>query len=280
VDYAREALVAGIGGLVVDWEHFGKQHWQAGADTEINHDTREDLLRLRRSIDAPILVRIHAAGEASAREVEEAIDCGATEILLPMVRRVDDVARVLDLIDGRCGLGILIETTDAVRIAADLCALPLARVYAGLNDLSIDRGIANIFTSVADGTVEHVRRACAKPFGFAGLTHPAGGAPIPCRLLINEMVRLDCAFSFVRRSFRRDAALQGGRVVRALQEIEVARERTWSCSRAVTRSRRSSHAARPRWRCDARGVGDRAGVPQRIDAARARRAHRKRAHRL
>lgn len=228
VDYAHEALAAGVDGLVVDWEHLGKQQRQAGADTEVNHDTVEDLLRLRRSIDAPVLVRIHAAGEASRREVEEAIDGGATEILLPMVRRVDDVARVLELIEGRCGLGILIETADAVRIAASLCALPLARVYVGLNDLSIDRGLANIFTSVADGTVERVRNACGKPFGFAGLTHPDGGTPIPCRVLVNEMVRLDCAFSFVRRSFRRDAQRYGvAEVVRALrEEIDAARERS------------------------------------------------------
>lgn len=228
VDYASEALAAGIDGLVVDWEHLGKQQRQSGADTEVNHDTVEDLVRLRRSIDAPVIVRIHAAGEASGREVEEAIGGGATEILLPMVRRVEDVARVLELIDGRCGLGILIETTDAVRSAADLCSLPLSRVYVGLNDLSIDRGIANIFASVADGTVEDVRRACARPFGFAGLTHPDGGAPIPCRLLVSEMVRLECAFSFVRRSFRRDAQRYGvAEVVRALrEEIDAARERS------------------------------------------------------
>jgi hypothetical protein len=227
VDYARQALAAGIDGLVVDWEHLGKQQRQSGADTEVNHDTVEDLVRLRRAIDAPVLVRIHAAGEASVREVDEAIGGGATEILLPMVRSVDDVTRILDLIGGRCGLGILIETADAVRIAADLCALPLARVYVGLNDLSIDRGIANIFTSLADGTVERVRRACARPFGFGGLTHPEAGAPIPCWLLVNEMVRLDCAFSFVRRSFRRDAERYGvAEVVRALrEEIASTRER-------------------------------------------------------
>jgi citrate lyase beta subunit len=227
VDYAREALAAGIDGLVVDWEHLGKQQRQAGADTEVNHDTVEDLVRLRRSIDAPVIVRIHAAGEASGREVEEAIGGGATEILLPMVRRVADVERVLELIDGRCRLGILIETADGVRNAAELCSLPLSRVYVGLNDLSIDRGIANIFASVADGTVEEVRRACARPFGFAGLTHPDFGAPIPCRLLVNEMVRLECAFSFVRRSFRRDAQRFGvAAVVRALrEEIDSARGR-------------------------------------------------------
>jgi HpcH/HpaI aldolase/citrate lyase family protein len=227
-EYAREALAAGIDGLVVDWEHLGKQNRQSGADTEVNHDTVEDLIRLRRSIDAPIVVRIHAAGDATAREVDEAIGGGATEILLPMVRSVDDVTRALDILDGRCGLGILIETTDAVRIAADLCALPLTRVYVGLNDLSIDRGIANIFASLADGTVDAVRDACARPFGFAGLTHPGRGAPIPSRLLISEMARLKCSFSFLRRSFRRDTQTLGvAEVVRALrEEIGVARKRS------------------------------------------------------
>jgi hypothetical protein len=228
VDYAREALTAGINGLVVDWEYLGKQQRQSGADTEVNHDSLEDLVRLRRSIDAPIIVRVHAAGGASEREVEEAIGGGATEILLPMVRRVEDVARVLELIDGRCALGILIETTEAVRIAAELCSMSLSRVYVGLNDLSIDRGGTNIFASVADGTVEKVRSVCPRPFGFAGLTHPERGAPIPCRLLISEMVRLDCTFSFVRRSFRRDAQRYGvAEVVRALrQEIDAARQRS------------------------------------------------------
>ena len=227
VEYAQGAIAAGIDGLVVDWEHLGKQQRQANADTEINHDTLADLVRVRRSIAAPVLVRIHAAGEHTAREVEEAIDGGATEILLPMVRRIDDVARTLERIEGRCGLGILIETKDAVSLAPKLCALPLTRVYVGLNDLSIDRGLTNIFASVADGTVERVRRACPAPFGFAGLTHPEGGAPIPCRLLISEMVRLECAFSFVRRSFRRDAERYGVReVVLALrEEIDATRER-------------------------------------------------------
>jgi hypothetical protein len=115
-------------------------------------------------------------------------------------------------------------------------------VYVGLNDLSIDRGLSNIFSSVADGTVETVRRACARPFGFAGLTHPDEGAPIPCRLLIHEMVRLQCAFSFLRRSFRRDAQRHGvADVVRALrQEIALAQQRSaadFETNRAMLASR-------------------------------------------
>ena len=207
--YAREAMAAGVDGLVVDWEHIGKEVRQSSADTEINHDTPEDLIRLRSATDAPILVRINAAGDWTAREVETAIDGGATEILLPMVRRVADVERVLEMVRGRCGAGILIETVDAVRLAPELCALPLSRVYVGLNDLSIDRGANNIFSALVDGTVEHVRSQCPRPFGFGGVTHPAAGSPIPARLLISEMVRMRCDFTFMRRSFRRDALRRG-----------------------------------------------------------------------
>lgn len=219
IDYAREALDAGVDGFVVDWEHVGKEERQSSADTEINHDTLDDLRRLRAAVDAPILVRVNAASAGTAREVEEAIDGGATEILLPMVRRADEVEELLEIVDGRCGAGILIETTDAVALAPRLSALPLTRIYVGLNDLAIDRGATNIFSSVADGTVESVRRTCTRPFGFAGLTHPESGAPIPSRLLVSEMVRLGCAFSFLRRSFRRDAERFGAaEVVRALRE--------------------------------------------------------------
>ncbi len=52
--------------------------------------------------------------------------------------------------------------------------------------------------------MERVRAASRAPFGFGGLTVPERGAPVPCRLLMGEMIRLGCAFSFLRRSFHRD----------------------------------------------------------------------------
>jgi hypothetical protein len=79
-------------------------------------------------------------------------------------------------------------------------------VYVGLNDLAIQRGCANIFTALIDGTLERIRRPFVVRFGFGGLTLPDCGHPIPCRLLMGEMSRLHCDFSFLRRSFRRDMA--------------------------------------------------------------------------
>jgi hypothetical protein len=101
-------------------------------------------------------------------------------------------------------VGILVETLDAVARAAELARLPLTRAYLGLNDLAIERQSCSIFAAVADGTLEHVRRPFEVPFGFGGLTLPEGGSPLPCRLLMGEMARLGCRYSFLRRSFHRD----------------------------------------------------------------------------
>ena len=200
----HDAVQAGVEGIVVDWEREGKEERQEGADTQIGTDSLEDLIRVRRSTKARVLCRIDACGRATAEEVEEAIGGGADEILLPMVRSCQEVESVLELVAGRCGLGILVETLAAVKLAEPLGRLPISRAYVGLNDLAIERGSTDIFAAVADGTVAQLRQAFDVPFGFGGLTIPEGGSPIPCRLLIGEMARLGCNFSFLRRSFHRD----------------------------------------------------------------------------
>jgi len=203
-EFIRNAVASGVHGIMVDWESQGKGKRQAGADTEINKATVEDLKRVRKCTDAQVICRINGYCSTTAEEIENAIDAGTNEILLPMVRSEKEVEKVLNLIAGRCGLGILVETVDAVNIANKLSKLPLSRVYVGLNDLGIERGTSNIFSAIEDGTVERIRRSFEVPFGFAGLTLPERGYPIPCRLLIAEMAHLNCDFSFLRRSFNYD----------------------------------------------------------------------------
>ncbi len=223
----RAAGAAGVAGFVVDWECQGKPERQRAADTQINHDTPEDLRRVRAATDRIVICRINGFGAATPIEVEQAVAAGADEILLPMVRHPREVERLLELVRGRARVGILVETLEAVARAEVLAALPLARAYLGLNDLAIERASPHIFAAVLDGTVESVRRAFRVPFGFGGLTLPEAGDLVPCRLLIGEMARLGCGFSFLRRSFHRD--LRGRRlsdeVPRILEAIEAARGR-------------------------------------------------------
>jgi hypothetical protein len=200
----RTALPGGLAGVVVDWERRGKRERQAGVDTQIGTDTREDLQRVRAATQARILCRIEGFGPTTEDDVEAAANGGADEVLLPMVRGPSEVEAVLEQVRGRMGVGILVETVDALRTLEDLSRLPCSRVYVGLNDLAIGRRSGNLFEAIADGTVASIRRHFRVPFGFAGLTLPGAGYPIPCRLVLGEMARLACGFSFLRRSFHRD----------------------------------------------------------------------------
>jgi len=213
------AVEAGVSGIIVDWEHIGKEGRQTSADTQINYDTADDLARVRRSTAASVICRINGFGGHTPDEVEQAVAAGVDELLLPMVRSASEVEGVLRMAGGRCRVGILVETLAAIGACQELGNLPLSRVYVGLNDLAIERGERNIFRAVVDGTVERIRGCFNVPFGFGGLTMPDRGRPIPCRLLMGEMARLGCSFSFLRRSFWNDVGRDElGKGVSAIRE--------------------------------------------------------------
>jgi hypothetical protein len=204
--WGRAVVAAGAAGIVVDWERRGKERRQLGEGTQINADTPVDLARMRAATDGRLLCRINGAGPWTGGEVEEAIAGGADEILLPMVRTPEEIDRTLDAVAGRCGLGILVETQDAVDRVGELASRPLSRVYVGLNDLRIDRRSDSLFRPLTDGTVDAVRAQVAQPFGVGGLTLPGSGFPVPSELLAAELVRLGTDFTFLRRSFTADMA--------------------------------------------------------------------------
>jgi HpcH/HpaI aldolase/citrate lyase family protein len=225
----REAVAGGVATVVVDWENDGKHARQAAADTEINSHTADDLRRARAAASARLLCRINRFGPGTPEEVETALDAGADELLLPMVRTAGEVERVLDQVGGRAGTGILVETLEAVAAADELARLPLSRVYVGLNDLAIARATPSIFAPLADGLLDELReRFAGVRFGFGGLTLPEAGEPVPCRLLLGELARLRADFTFLRRSFYRDVAGRDAarEVPRILEAVAVARART------------------------------------------------------
>ena len=235
----EQAVDAGFGRFVVDWEWRGKDRRQRGADTEINHHTPETLRRLARGSAVERWCRLDHFGPWTPREVEAAIRAGATHVLLPMVERPAEAERLITLVGDRACAGILVETVAACAHAEELARLPLRLVYVGLNDLAISRGRRFIFEAVADGTVERLRGVFRRQrFGFGGMTVVDAGWPVPARLLLAEMARLDCDFTFLRRSFRRDIATRDWRVERERLAAE------WHALRA----RGPAQAARDRGR--------------------------------
>ena len=225
----RPAVAGGVAAIVVDWERRGKAERQLGADTAIAAEDAGDLERVRAATEAPVICRIDPPGPWSRTQAERAAALGADEVLVPMVRRAADVETVLQAVGGRCRVGLLIETTEAVSTAADLAALPLSRVYVGLNDLAIERRSTSIFAPFADGTLDALRDAVTGvPFGVGGLTVPGGGRPIPVELVLGELARLRVDFTFLRRSFWRDVASRDAaeavREIRAAAAAAVARD--------------------------------------------------------
>lgn len=214
---ARAAQAQGISGFIFDVERRGKTERQHEFDTEISSTTLDQLATFVAQSRIRPICRIDSWHSGTPSDVELAIESGAGELILPMVRTVTEVERLLALVAGRIPVGIMVETNEILDCLSEISRLPLARVYVGLNDLMIIRGGRNLFEPMIDGTIDKIRSQIGPLcFGVAGATHIDHGFPVPFRLLLAEMARLEVDFTFLRRSFHRDvrpdeigAALRG-----------------------------------------------------------------------
>ncbi len=251
VSLASRSIAAGSAGIVIDWERRGKEERQAGFDTLVAQDSPEDLERMRRGVSAPVICRLDQMGPESAAQIELAMELGADELLLPMIRHPAEVERALELADDRCGVGFMLETIDALACADALASLPVSRVYVGLNDLAIERGSQSLFTALVDGTVEFVRESFSNiPFGFSGPGVPDPEArsdlPVPPALLLGELARMRADFTTLRRAFWR--YVEGRDVAVALATIASAAQAAASRdAETVARDRRALVDAVQAW---------------------------------
>jgi hypothetical protein len=217
----RLAAAAGIDSFIVDWEWLGKERRQAGFDTEVNHLGVAELRAAAGATRKDVWCRINAWHQGSPAEIDEAVAAGAAGVFLPMVRHVDEVDAFLAALSDRARAGIVVETLAAVEAAREIAKRPLDAAYVGLNDWMIDRRGRNLFEPIVSGALDQLRGDLGHiPFGFGGITVVSGGDPVPSRLLLAEMARLDVSFVFARRAFKRDARTVGiGEIVRGVQEL-------------------------------------------------------------
>jgi hypothetical protein len=232
--YGAAAIASGVAALVVDWEWQGKAVRQAGRGTEVNHGTVDDLVAMRHATDGRVVCRINNTPGRRGDECRLAIEHGANEIWLPMVRSPRELEQCLRAIDGRARLGTMIETREAMRLGREFAQLPLAHAYVGLNDYRIDNGHGGLFDPMVDGTIDRFRDEYPGALGVAGITHPDRGSPIPQRLLLADMVRLGCTFGVARRGFRAD--IDAGGIAGGIAAIdrEVARLQARSSAEAAS----------------------------------------------
>lgn len=205
IDIDLTCVKGGAAGIIVDLESRDKKNRQLNFDTQINNHSINNVNEIKQQSNIYVICRINPVSSDSVHEIEQVIDARADEILIPMINSENQLKEVLDTVNDRIKVGILIETVEAVAITKKLVKYPLQRVYVGLNDLRISRGSESIFEALADGTIESIHEKIKDiSFGFAGLTLPDKGEPLASMHLINLMARLDCNFTFLRRSFFRD----------------------------------------------------------------------------
>ena len=205
--------------LLLTWENEGKTNRQSLYDTQVNEHTFDDLSLVSSHNLPNIICRINGPGYWSTDEINRAIDLGATEILAPMIKEVREAEFVLNCVDNRVKVGLMLETNEALVIADQLDQLPIHRFFVGLNDLSIQRNSRNLFLPFTDGTIDTLRPKISRKFGVAGLTHPNAGTPIPCALLIQQMKKHKSSFGFLRRAFYKDLKTYGAEeIITALRQ--------------------------------------------------------------
>lgn len=198
---ARLAEQSGLDSIMIDWEQ--KTAESETADGSV--DTTQDLEQLVSELEIPISVRINGTKDGLEDEVNIACDYGAQYIMFPMATHEDEIHKFIELVNGRAQTIIQIETQQLVNRLDKIRNIQWDYAYIGMLDLASSRGEDSIWPLLLDHTIENIVTTLrGRSVGFGGITVVGGGSPVPFTMLLHEMTRLSCAFSFMRRSFKRE----------------------------------------------------------------------------
>jgi len=218
VEIATHAVDCGVDRLFVDMETRGKEERQGHLDTHRAEHTPDDVRRLRAALPgAEILTRVNPLYHGSGDEVDALVAAGADYLMLPMFRTAEEVSEFLDLVAGRAGVTLLLETPQAlVRIDEILeHRARIDEIHVGLNDLHLGMGLDFMFELLAGGLIDylaHKIRAAGVRFGFGGIAR-IGEGMVPAELVLGEHVRLGSELVILSRAFHNQA--------RSLAELRV-----------------------------------------------------------
>jgi 2-keto-3-deoxy-L-rhamnonate aldolase RhmA len=207
---AAHAIASGVDRIFVDLETLGKEERQGHLDTHRAMHTPDDVGTLRRALpEASLLARVNPLYAGSAGEVDAVITAGADHVMLPMFMSAEEVGTFLDLVDGRAGTTLLLETPQALTRIDDILEhhARIDEVHVGLNDLHLGMGLDFMFELLSGGVVEYLAgkiRARGIRFGFGGIACVGEGA-VPAELVIGEHVRLGSEMVILSRSFHGQA---------------------------------------------------------------------------
>jgi len=206
---ARRGDAAGIDRIGVDLERIGKQVRQAGLGTWVSPHTLDDLSVVGRQLErAQLFVRIDPLGPHTEAQIEAVLERGARVVMLPMFAGAEEVDAFIRRLAGRAEPVLLVERRAAVDAIDEIVAVPGVReVHVGINDLSLDLGLANRFAVLVSAEVERVAEATLGAdlrLGIGGLGSPLDRSlPIPSDLVYAQHARLGSTAALIARGFDR-----------------------------------------------------------------------------
>lgn len=217
--------------ILLDYDIDGKIARQRTAKKLLGHTTTisqgdSGLLRDAVALNfAPVLVRLGRYQPGRTEELMRRLqDQGVVGFLLSMVEHESEIDRARVALDSGIPIGAMIETAAALTRIDKLRASGLDFAFVGLVDLALQRGTTSIFAPLIDGTIADLAESLdGLPFGFGAATVVGGGAPIPNRLLLGNMLSRKASYTLLRSAFYRDVA--GLDAAESLGEIRQAVDR-------------------------------------------------------
>lgn len=202
---AKIAEEAGVNIIFIDLEIIGKEQRQGHLDTVISRHKMEDVSAIKSKIKkAELLVRINPFYEKTREEVEQAIKNGADIIMLPMIKNEIEAKSLVEFINGRCKIMLLIERKEAAEnIERILSVKGIDEIHIGLNDMYLSYKNKFMFEPLVNGTVEKicsVARMHNIPYGIGGISR-IGTGDLPAEKIITEHYRLGSNKVILSRSF-------------------------------------------------------------------------------
>lgn len=201
---AEIAERCGVDRIFIDLETIGKSERQGGMDTVQSNHSIKDVSEIRKVIKGELLVRTNPIHDNSQKEIDSVIENGADIVMLPYFKAVNEVAKFIDLVDGRAKVNLLVETAEAVeKLDAILGLDGIDEIHVGLNDLHLAYHRKFMFELLADGTVDLIARKVLNKklkFGFGGIASIGKGL-IPAEYIIKEHYRIGSTCAILSRAF-------------------------------------------------------------------------------
>jgi len=206
-DLASSAVRAGVDRIFIDLEILGKQERQGHLDTVISAHSMDDIPKVRAAIpNSDLLVRLNPPHDGTGEEIEQALESKPEFLMLPMFRKVAELADFCQKVNGRAGVIPLVETPEAADCLEELVKIKgLSEIYIGLNDLFLGLKLNFIFEPLANGMVDRMAATIKNsglPFGFGGIAR-IGEGQLPGELVLGEHLRLGSSSVILSRTFHR-----------------------------------------------------------------------------